>query len=207
MLNIHDIMNRLASKQAVFHSRRDLHASLIVQILQGYTGCEVMPEFNHIPDDRTRLNIWLPSLGTIIRLRYPTSEFRMERRGERFGLLHQGANDRGRYEFLRDVQRLERAINEVNGARRGFAVMLTNDHLYWNEGARPGTVDADFRIHEGRKLSGVLAWSDAASAGTKEGMEESISLKGQYEMRWCDYSNLGLRQNSRFRYLAVEVGK
>ena len=196
----------MAYNQPIFHSRRDLHASLIVQILRGYPGCEVIPEFNHIPDDRTRLSVWLPDLGTMIRLRYQTGELQTERRSERYRLLHHGANDRGRYQFLNDVQWLERAIDGVNDARRGFALMLTNDHLYWNEGARPDTVDADFRIHEGKKLSGVLAWSDIASAGTKEGMQQPISLKGQYEMRWCDYSNLGLQQNSQFRYLAVEVG-
>lgn len=207
MFDIHKLMDEMAVMQPVFHSRRDFHAAVVLAILKAEPSCCVKPDFSHLQGDRTRLNIWIPKYSTAIRLRYPTSNFQFERRGERYSLLHQGATDRGRYEFLRDVGRLERVVQDTNNVCSGIAVMLTNDHLYWNEGARPDTVDADFRIHDGAIRSGRLAWSEDASEGTKSNMEQALLLQGSYEMQWHDYSNMGLQRNAQFRYLAVEVGK
>ena len=70
-------------------------------------------------------------------------------RSERFVLRDQGAQDIRRYDFLMDIQRLEDEVSEGR-ARQGFAILLTNDPSYWQPPRRDETVDAAFRIHDGR---------------------------------------------------------
>ena len=96
-----------------------------------------------------------------------------------------------------------RSMPGVCGA--GYAVLLTNDHLYWSAPGRRDTVDAAFRIHEGREISGQLAWSEHVSRGTVQDRESPIELEGYYSLRWREYSDLPVEPGGRFRYLAVSV--
>lgn len=41
------------------------------------------------------------------------------------------------------------------------------------------TLDADFRIHEGQTLAGVLGWDRGASKGTTDGREGKLALKNR----------------------------
>jgi len=86
----------------------------------------------------------------------------------------------------------------------GYAILLTNDSAYWTL-PRRRTVDADFRINEGRTLSGELKWGKAASEGTMRGRENPIILTGSYTLNWQDYSEIGEINYGRFRYLLVEI--
>ena len=54
-------------------------------------------------------------------------------------------------------------------------------------------------------IKGELEWSERASEGTKKGREESISLRGSYELNWRDYSTFNEEKYGKFRYLLVEV--
>ena len=88
-------------------------------------------------------------------------------------------------------------------ANRGFVVVLTNAHLFWNPG-RKDTADADFRLHEGRFLSGELAWGPNAGPGTTKGREQALRLVGDYCCHWLPYSKLA-GQYGEFRYLCLGV--
>ena len=65
-----------------------------------------------------------------------------------------------------------------NPCKAGYAVMLTNDSSYWKVPGRSDTVDADFRVHEGREISGALAWAARTGPGTMKGRESPIRLQG-----------------------------
>ena len=93
---------------------------------------------------------------------------------ETFALCNQAAQDVRRYDFLKDVQRLERVVSLPDLAIVGFAVCLTNDSAYWKVPMRQDTVDAAFRLHEGRTTEGELRWSGPAGAGTTRGREAPI---------------------------------
>lgn len=67
-----------------------------------------------------------------------------------------------------------------NSYRTGYAILLTNDHRYWEKPVKLDSVDRDFWVHEGRTVTGVLSWKQAASTGTKLGREEPIELRGAY---------------------------
>ena len=207
MLDIHKLMNTLAAERPIFHSRKDFHSSIVETLARIYPGCGVMAEYNHLADDQSQLNVWAPGLTAEIRLRYATGYIRTRLQQESFALRHQGAQDRGRYSFLRDVERIERVVSEISKVRSGVAVLLTNDHLYWQPPTKINPVDIDFRVHNGAILSGTLDWTEEASEGTKESMDQPIVLHGAYEMGWRSYSDLRSDKNSQFRYLAVEVGK
>ena len=92
--------------------------------------------------------------------------------GERFVLRDQRAQDIRRYDFLRDVQRLEDEVSEGR-AGQGFAILLTNDPSYWQPPQRDETVDAAFRIHEGRNVNGELAWSQLRPVREQHGVEQT----------------------------------
>ena len=140
----------------------------------------------------------------MMELKYKTFGRQLHAGEEDFHLLNQGAQDIGRYDYIKDIERLETLI--VCGAcHRGYAILLSNDHGYWTP-ARSHTVDAAFRLHEGSLLRGTRHWDFNASAGTKRGREEPLQLRGKYRNRWSDYAPVAEGSGGKFRYLLHEIG-
>ena len=137
-------------------------------------------------------------------LKYKTRKLNLLRDDESFALRDHRAQEWGRYDFLKDIERLERLCALPN-ARAGFAVLLTNDASYWEDRARRTTSDAAFQLHEGRTITGEMTWSESAGAGTTRDHEDPICLKGSYDLHWQDYAEIGEGSFRRFRYLAVQT--
>ena len=207
MLEVDGLMASLSERRQLFHSEADFQHALAWRIHETVPDCEIRLEFNPFPDPakrrRTYIDIWLPTEEVAVELKYLTRKLNSERHGERYYLSDQGAQDQKRYDFLKDIQRLETVVSERK-AKAGFAILLTNDQGYWNVG-QPNTYDTAFRIHEGRRISGVLAWSENAKPGTTKDRETPISLNGTYSCSWTDYSHLEGESYGRFRYLAISV--
>ena len=205
MLDINGIMRSLAACRPIFHLEADFQFALAQHIKELMPDCEVRLEFRPFVGQRMYVDIWLPTIGTVIELKYRTAELDTSSDGERYQLTGQGGGRR--YESVKDIARVELMVARHKSIHRGFAVLLTNAASYWNSpSARwKTTTDAAFRLHDGRKLCGELKWSDIASKKTMEGREDPITLVGDYMLRWQDYSNLGNIRNSSFRYLAVAV--
>ncbi len=87
----------------------------------------------------------------LIELKYKTREVEIEIDHERFRLKNQSANDVGRYDFMKDLSRLEECVEKLPKAV-GYAIFLTNDPLYWVSPRKRDTYDKDFRIHDGRVI-------------------------------------------------------
>src|SRR5690606_20932529 len=84
-------------------------------------------------------------------------------------------------------------------------VFLTNDPQYFvSREEENETVDRQFRLTEGRVLTGELRWSEAAGPGTIKGREEPIRLSGQYAVNWKPYSQMDAPYGE-FRMLIVRV--
>src|SRR6476646_12254093 len=79
--------------------------------------------------------------------------------------------------------RLERLTTGPDS--NGFAIMLTNSPNLWKPAAVTSR-DAAFRIHEGRTITGDLAW------GTPERPypQNDRTLRGRYTAHWQDFSKL-----------------
>ena len=202
--DIHTVMGQLARRRPIFHSEADFQFALAWRIKETLPAWEIRLEYKPFPTDpeRMHLDIWSPTKGVAIELKYKTCSRGdpIEHGGERFDLKDQDAQNHGRYDYVKDVQRLERVVADLEGARTGFAVLLTNDSPYWKPG-RGGAIDDAFRLHEGRCLAGRMAWVER-----KKARGSPLELRGSYDLHWNDYSTPGAGVDGRFRYLAVEVG-
>ena len=121
----------------------------------------------------------------------------------------QAAQDLGRYDFLKDIERLENIVS-IHDNVKGYAIILTNDSAYWKTPSTrqqdpPGGYGNKFRIHEGEILNGELDWHPETSSGTMRGREKPIKLTGTYKLSWKDYSQVSSTYYGKFRYLFLEI--
>ena len=205
MLDIADAMIELARRRPIFHSEADFQHAFAWCIHSLMLDGDVRLEYKPFPTEPVYLDVWLPGIGVAVELKYCTRNLKCTHNGESFALRDQAAQDIRRYDFIRDIQRLERVSKERTEVRAGFAILLTNDRSYWQQPSRLNTVDAAFRLHDTRRISGEMAWSERASAGTIKGREEPIRLAGSYELQWRDYVDIRGARHGQFRYLAVQI--
>lgn len=141
---------------------------------------------------------------TGIELKYWTKKANFEVGDEPFRLRDQGAHDICRYDFVKDIGRLERLIS-ADVLDDGWVVALTNDPSYWSPSTRPDTIDAAFRLSDGRTLEGQMGWASHAGSGTTRGRSAVHDLAGRYEVSWRDYSSVRDARPGTFRCLALPV--
>jgi hypothetical protein len=160
---------------------------------------QVRQQFLHI-------DVWVvyQNATLAVELKYKTRRLTVHIGNEQYRLKDQSAQDISRYDFLKDVQRLEQVV-AVHPNSIGYAVLLTNDSAYWKKPVNHSTVDADFMLYDGRVVEGVLAWGVNASDGTKKDREQSLELQGKYQLRWSDYSYPSSGSYGEFRSLVVKV--
>jgi hypothetical protein len=141
-----------------------------------------------------------------IELKYLTRGLNVHAGGEAFELLDQAAQDLGRYDIVKDVWRIETLVAE-GAAHRGVTIALTNDSAYWTEPRALASLNYDaFRLHDGRRMTGTLAWGPATGAGTMRGREAPIALRGAYRCLWTEYSRIpGAPRYGAFRYLLFDI--
>ena len=166
-------MNLLADDRPIFHAEADFQHALAWQIREEFPSIDIRLEVDVSSDDAKRhyLDIWLPSQGVAIELKYATRNLELEVRGELFKLRNQMAQPVKRYHAVKDFERIEWAVGNLVRCREAHAIFLTNDPRYWGP---PGprwkeSVDASFRLHDGQELSGELSWSPNTCDGTKSG--------------------------------------
>lgn len=206
MIEIASFLSALALKRPIFHSEADFQHAFAWRLHEQFPDATVRLEYPVKLDQWIYLDIWLKSaeLTLAIELKYKTASLQIDQNGETYHLKNQSAQDCGRYDFLKDVYRLEQITRAVPHAL-GLAIILTNDSGYWSKG-KENTVDADFRLHKTRKITGLLSWSSEASPGTTRGRNASLDIAGQYLAEWHDYSQVSGNARGHFRYLAFEIG-
>jgi hypothetical protein len=139
-----------------------------------------------------------------VELKYLTRAIETQVHGEDYHLKSQSAQDLGRYDFIKDIVRLER-ITTAHPRASGYAILLANDSAYWTLATSSNTNDAGFRLHEGSMLQGTLAWGERASSGTMRGRETPLALRGKYKIHWQDYSQVPGKGYTKFRFLCVPI--
>ena len=200
------LLHALSARRPAFHSEADLQHELAWEFRASGIASAVRLERPFETADGT-INLDLAATtrdGRLaVELKYWKKRLDLRLGDEHFVLKNQGAHDISRYDFWKDVWRLERLI-DAGLADAGVAIVLTNDPGYWRRG-RDGTIDAAFRLHEGRVASGRLAWSERAGAGTTRGRTSPIDLRGEYVVRWHDYSVPG--PGLAFRSLTIPISR
>ncbi|WP_044895379.1 hypothetical protein [Bacillus alveayuensis] len=203
MFSINQEMKKLAQKHPFFSSKEAFKNSLKHQLQEKFRVIEKKDFHGCIVD------LWVEDPNSeqqhAIYLMNKLARLTIKQENQLVELKHHRAQDIGRYDFLKQVEKLEK-ITTGRDHVKGIAILLTNDHLYWSEPTRANTVDRYFRIHENSILTGELKWLEHASAGTTKDREEPIVIKGTYKLQWQHYSTVSNEKHGEFRYLAVHVG-
>lgn len=199
-------MRSLSQHRPVFHSEADFQHALAWELRERCAAHDIRLEYRHpaLPS-RGYIDLMVSIEGqrVFLELKYKKKRGSWRIGQEDFALLEDGAVDLGRYDFLKDVVRLESVLPH-EGRGRGYAIMLTNEPKYWlTPQSLPETIDALFRIHESSQLSGDRRWSTSAGGTTKR-REEALNLRREYVAKWHDYSNIDAPAGD-FRFLCLEV--
>lgn len=195
---------RRASYQ-VFHSEADFQHDFAWQLRSAHPDARIRLETRPRPGVRLDVLAVIDGRKVAFELKYLLRDLTTTVDGELFALPNQSAQDVRRYDFVKDIARLEVLCKE-GYADDGFSIALTNDPAYWKGGNREEVADAAFRLGEGRTLAGAVAWAAHTGAGTMRGRETPITLLGSYELGWRDFSQVDGGRNGLFRYVVVQVG-
>jgi hypothetical protein len=206
MINIPNLMGNLATKRKAYFSEADFQHSFAWEVHKQFPEAEVRLE-RPIKANGKLLHldfqIQLPDKSLAVELKYKTRNLLIESQEESYSLSKHGALPQGKYDFIKDIVRLENITSSLEKCE-GYAILLTNDNAYWRPRFKD-TVDKAFNLTEGNILSGEMAWTEAASPGTKKNRENSLVLSGSYKLNWQDYSFANQENCGQFRYLAVHI--
>ena len=205
-LDLNTVIETLAHTRPVFHSESDFKHALSWQIHKDDPSTRVRQEVGNLIEgpDRRYVDIWLPDSKTAIELKYLTRTAAIVQGDEEFRLRDQSAQDLGRYGFCLDIARLEGIVGSGK-ARNGYAVLLTNDHLYWSPQRKTDANDAEFVLHQDREITGTLRWGPRTSPSTLKGKDIPIEIRGRYRADWREFSNPPGAGSTKFRYLLLSV--
>lgn len=180
-------LKELFSENRIYCSEAEFQFALAWKIKELYPSVEIKLEYTPFKYNRNiHLDIVVIENFKMIpiELKYKTKKICIQCDDEEIQLKNHGAQDTGRYDFIKDIERLEKLkASELYPIEKSYAVMLTNCPLYYKSTGKI-SVDEAFKIHQGKVVHGKLSWGDQASAGTKKSREAVLDIRGQYAMDW-----------------------
>lgn len=214
-IDIEKCMKALSEKHPVFYSEDDFKFCLAQEIRNLYPKSQVileLPYESDVPGEeskRKHLDI-LVKLGgqeIPIELKYKTAHLLWPGLdGAVHELKNHSAVDLGRYDCLKDVQRIEDLSGKLSGFSEGYAVWLTNEPAYWKAPDKKVVAnDAAFRIHEGATSKGSMEWQDEKRPSVTDNRKDGIEPKGVYPITWQTYSEVDAAGKDLFKYAVVKV--
>lgn len=199
-----ELMTELAEERPVFHSEADFQFALAWIIKESDRSRSMRLE-RRFPGLEKRMSMDIQALSNEscvnFELKYTSVAKALIVDGEKYELQNQGAHDIRRYDFWKDVQRLEQ-MNALVPGSKGFAIFLTCSSTYQKPGRKTNAIDRQFWMDEGRRVFGDLAWSEDAGEGTVKGRSEPLQLAGEYECHWQPFSTV---EGLQLSYLLLEV--
>ena len=213
-IDFNKILGELSTERPLFHNESDFQFSLAWKIKSFYPDLAIRLEkaINGDVNSSEYLDILVLDKGKGnmgIEVKYITSQLVTQHDGEKYCLKTHSANDIRCYYSLKDIQRLEKFIENGN-ISRGYTLWLTNVTGLW-KGAMKGSYYDEFRIYEGRTIVGKMNWKPGTGEGTKKNREDPITLSGKYTIRWVDYSKVNSLDESKanskrvFKYCLNEI--
>ena len=203
-------MESLSNVRPIFHSEADFQHAFAWEMHRSIHEAEVRLELPVlVPNQIMHIDLMLRHADECVafELKYKTraTETEIEIKDETFVLADHGAQPPSRYDFWKDVERLE-ALHRYTKVNTGFAVLLTNDSAYWKSPRALSDTSAAFSLYDGRMVKEEnLVWAQGTGAGTIGKRENPIRIRGAYCLEWCHYSGIASRYYPEFRYLLIEV--
>lgn len=211
-IDVRSALKALAKERPLFHSGHDFKFALAWKIKELYPDAIVRLERPvEVYDQSLHVDILAVLRGhaVAIEAKYRKCGLTARVRDELFVLWNQAAHDALRYEYIKDIARLE-SITAVHPNVVGYAILLTNDRSYWTAPARANSAGARYRLNERVSLPESFEQETPPRAGTTPEHATPIVLKNQYTMYWKDYCAIPEKailrgKQARFRYLLSEV--
>jgi hypothetical protein len=206
-MDITSIIESLRAERPIFRSEKDFQNALAQKIQSQMPTAEIILEYPHPADMRKHIDILVRDGQFVypIELKYPTKKINISVNGEDYNTKNNDAQDQIRYDFIKDICRIESFKDSVNDFKKGIVIWLTNDPHYWNAPKHDNVIFREFTVHEGAELKGVVAWKENASINSIKGREAPLVLKGVYTTHWNEYSSFDV-PNGLLRY-AVHIVK
>ena len=206
-MDLHAIIKALGKKRPIFHSEADFQFSLAWELKNKYSSAEIRlerPPVKEMPTEKnTAIDIIVLFENRVypIEMKYKTKKYSEIINGESFELKNHGAQDLGKYDFVKDVCRLEKFAKHHYDFKSGYAIWITNDESYWKKPLNIHVGYASFSVHDGAVKEGRMSWGDNLSKGTIKGREDDLVLMGKYKIKWHEYNNF----NHGFKYAIVNI--
>ncbi|RFU63083.1 hypothetical protein [Bacillus sp. V59.32b] len=210
MKHVLSILTTLSNERPIFHSEADFQHALAWEIHKENTNNKLRLEYNPAIADRNMyLDIWVTypnGSRTVFELKYITKKISLQLNDEAFNLKNHGAPDLARYDFIKDIVRIETVCNSL-ASTNGYAIILTNEPALWKQTVLRDKIpnDIEYRIHHGKILEGQLKWGVNTGQGTMKSRETSLNLLGSYKLNWLPYSKVTDSNGGEFRMAIVEV--
>ena len=217
---IERVLKRLVFIRPVFWSEADFQFAFAWELQNELPQASIRLErrFDSADNPPMYIDIWVENEGKVypIELKYKTSNYSVEIGGEKYLLKAQSACDTGCHDFLKDINRIEMISKSTANFDKGYAIMITNDHLYWQmpkmTSESDDTTFADFRIYEGRTIEKrrKLQWylskykSDVKMVDERR-KDDCIEFDHDYTINWKDYSRPNF--STVFKYSIIEIEK
>lgn len=206
-IKIEKIMKDLAEKRPIFHSEADFQHALAWKIHEWHhEQYEIRLEYPiQVGEEKITVDIWMKAKqgeeNVALELKYKKRKFKGDVSGEKYMFSSDGARDGGCYGFMEDTRRIE-CLVENKDIGYGAAIILSNEHLYWDKRKGKHTNFEEFSLYDGRKVDAEMEWQKGTGEGYVGKRRWSIDLKNQYDLTWNDYN---IVQGQKFRWLMNEV--
>ena len=208
MIDMQYLMDELSRRYPLFHSEDDFKFQLAWLIKELYPSLTVNLERKLQVDEKDRTDLVVSNSKSIVpvELKYKTIKSDVNVKGERFVFKYHGAHDFTRYDFLRDIVRIETLVGSVNSIEEGYVVIVTMDESVFKV-ARAGSLSASFPIEQGRVINGVYSYSEQAKVKYPE-RADALEVVGHYEALWQEYSRVDINGYMHSLYcLIVKITK
>lgn len=212
--DLYNIIDSLGKKLKIYESEAQFQHELAWEIHKRYK-CEVHLEAltcitNQDKKEYTDILLEEGDYKIAIELKYKTAAY--GKPDDTPYLKLHGAQDLGRYDYLKDIERLETLATHnrsdyqrLISCNKAFAVFLTNAPHYWNpHTGTPAYSDFSFEDQTPYLITaGSHTWGPTCKSvqGTARG--NAINLSKSYDYQWRDYATIS-GKNGCFRYVATE---
>lgn len=204
-MDIFKIIDDLKTNREIFHSEADFQHELAWHIRKFYPNSSIRLEKPFYLNERIYVDIYVYNNSRIaIELKYKTQKKKgnFVSKGEEFKLATHAAINLCRYDYLKDIGRLEK-LKQNGEIDVGYSIFLTNVSSYWNKHSKRSTLSEDFYISQDENITGELSWVDnvkESSVGKKR--LDPIRIKNSYLIDWKIYSEV---ENNEFKILISKI--